>query len=62
MQILGDLEESFDESSLVDMIPQQPAIDLLSLASLTQTTLQNACRRASKSSSGSKKGSHRKTC
>jgi hypothetical protein len=55
LQIMGDFDDSFDESSLIGTTPQEPAIDLLPLASLTQTTLQKACRRACKYSSGSKK-------
>jgi hypothetical protein len=55
LQIMGNFDDSFDESSLIGTNPQEPAIDLLPLASLTQTTLQKACRRACKSSSGSKK-------
>jgi hypothetical protein len=54
LQIMGDPNDSFDEHSLIDTTPQEPAIHFLPLASLTQTTLQKACRRACKSSSGSK--------
>jgi hypothetical protein len=55
LQIMGDLDDSFNERSLINTTPQEPAIHLLPFASLTQTTLQKACRRACKSSSGSKK-------